>query len=167
MMTNKTFPAGFQVFHADSLLQELVHDAYHFRANWPKSAVCPQCNAVLQDGRWRWGTVAGYADHAICPACQRQHDRYPAGFVTLEGPFFNANSAEIMELVHEHERHERTLHPLKRIMAEEHGKDSVLLTTTDIFLARAIGEALHRAYQGELKLHYKLEDNRIQVHWIC
>jgi hypothetical protein len=41
----------------------------------------------------------------------------------------------------------------------------VQITTTDIHLARGIGEALHHAYQGELEYHYHEKDNLLRVVW--
>jgi len=52
-------------------------------------------------------------------------------------------------------------HPLKRIMAVEEKDGAMLVTTTDIHLARGIGEALHHAYQGELQYHYNPEQNSV------
>jgi hypothetical protein len=40
------------------------------------------------------------------------------------------------------------------------------VTTTDIHLARGMGEALHRAYQGELEYHYNPEQNLLRVIWM-
>jgi hypothetical protein len=45
-------------------------------------------------------------------------------------------------------------------MAIEKTKDGTLVTTTDIHLARGIGDALHHAYRGELEFHYNPEQNR-------
>lgn len=42
---------------------------------------------------------------------------------------------------------------------------AVLVTTTDIHLARRLGEALHHAYQGELEYHYNPDENLLRVHW--
>ena len=70
-----------------------------------------------------------------------------------------------MRLVHHHEQHERAEHPLQRIIAVEDHGDKVLVTTTDIHLARGIGEAVHHAYQGNLEFHYNPEQNLLRVHW--
>ena len=40
-----------------------------------------------------------------------------------------------------------------------------MVTTTDIHLARGIGEALEHAYQGELEFHYNEGENLLRVHW--
>lgn len=164
-MRNKGAPSGFRAIRHERLLQEMAHDAFHAKAKLPEPAVCPQCNAVYKEGHWRWAAIPANARHAICPACQRQHDRYPAGFVVLEGPFYKTHSQEIMRLVHNHVQYERLGHPLKRIMAEERKSGSMLLTTTDIQLAHDIGEAVCRAYQGELEFHYNAEQNLLRVRW--
>lgn len=70
-----------------------------------------------------------------------------------------------MHLVQHVEKKEKTGHPLKRIMATEIKDHEVLITTTDIHLARGIGEAIHDAYQGELEFHYNAAENLLRVHW--
>jgi len=50
-------------------------------------------------------------------------------------------------------------------MAVEEKDGATLVTTTDIHLARGIGEALHHAYQGELQYHYNPEQNLLRVNW--
>jgi hypothetical protein len=166
IMNIKSMPAGFgKIQRHDGIFQEQVHDAYKAKGKLPEPVVCSQCHAVFEKGRWCWGNVPAKALRAICPACHRQHDHYPAGFVTLEGSFFTAHNSEIMRLIYNHALRERIEHPLKRIMSVEVKDDSVLVTTTDIHLARGIGEALHRAYRGELEFHYNPEENLLRVHW--
>lgn len=164
-MSVKTLPPGFHPIRHDRLLQEQVHDVYKSKGKPPGAAVCPQCGAVFQQGHWRWGEAPVGAQQESCPACLRLQDKIPAGFVTLEGAFFLAHQDEIMRLVHNLEEQERAGHPLKRIIATEVRADSALVTTTDIHLARAIGEALSHAYQGELEYHYNPAEQLLRVHW--
>lgn len=162
----KHIPPGFhQIQRHDGLFQEEVHDAYKARGKLPEPTVCPQCNAVFQGGHWRWEAAPANAHHEICPACHRMHDHFPAGFVAISGSFFAAHHDEIMHLVRNLEEREKAEHPLKRIMAVEKHDDGVLVTTTDIHLARGIGEALHHAYQGKLEYHYNPAENLLRVHW--
>ena len=63
------------------------------------------------------------------------------------------------------EQRERLAHPLKRIMAVDDRNDGARVTTTDIHLARGIGDAVHHAYQGELEFHHKPDENLLRVHW--
>lgn len=166
-MNTKSVPPGFhRVQRHDNLFQEHVHDAYKARGKLPEPSVCPQCGAVYHGGRWQWGKTPEGAQPSMCPACHRLHDHYPAGILTLDGKFFRAHRDEIMRLVHNHEAHERSEHPLKRIMAVEEKEGATVVTTTDIHLARGLGEALHRAYQGDLDFHYNPEQNLLRVNWV-
>ena len=71
----------------------------------------------------------------------------------------------MLHLARNEETHAKAEHPLKRIMKIEDEDDGLLITTTDIHLARGIGEALHHAYQGELAYHYNEQENRLRVVW--
>jgi len=165
-MGTQSTPAGFrQIPRHDGLFQEREHDAYKTKGKLPEPTVCPQCGAVFHEGRWQWRQAPADAHQQTCPACHRLHDQYPAGFVTLQGEFFRAHRDEIMHLVHNQEKRARAEHPLKRIMAVEEKDGATLVTTTDIHLARGIGEALHHAYQGQLNYHYNPEENLLRVSW--
>jgi NMD protein affecting ribosome stability and mRNA decay len=158
--------SGFgKITRHDNLFQEQVHDAYKAKGKLHEPSVCTQCGAVFHGGRWQWLAAPKEAHRVTCPACHRMHDHYPAGFVNLKGEFFQTHRDEIMSLVHHHEQREREEHPLQRIMAIEAKPDETLITTTDIHLARGIGEALHHAYQGDLEFHYNPEQNLLRVNW--
>jgi hypothetical protein len=101
----------------------------------------------------------------MCPACHRIQDKYPAGFLTLEGPFLQEHKEELLHLARNEETKEKGEHPLHRIIHMEEKDESILITTTDIHLPRRIGEALRRAYEGELDFHYIEESNILRVRW--
>ncbi len=165
-MSSQSIPPGFHpVKRRDGIFEEKVHDAYKATGKLSEPTVCPQCKAVYRGGRWRWETPPAEAHRGICPACHRMHDHYPAGFVSLSGDFFQEHRDEIVHLIRNHEEHERAEHPLKRIMDMEIQNGGVLVTTTDIHLARGIGEAVHHAYQGDLEYHYNPAENLLRVHW--
>ncbi len=165
-MNHPSISSGFrQIQRHDGIFKERVHDAYKAKAKLPEPTVCSQCGAVFHEGRWQWRQAPANAHQETCPACHRIHDHYPAGFLTMKGEFFKSHRAEIMHLVRNHEKHERAEHPLKRIMEVEEKDGATLVTTTDIHLARGIGEALHHAYQGELEFHYNPEQNLLRVSW--
>ncbi len=164
-MGHATIAPGFHPVRSEHLLQERVHDAYKSKGKLPEPTVCPQCGAVFHEGRWQWLQIPAEAHRETCPACHRIHDRFPAGFLTLRGEFFVAHRDEIMRLARNHEKRERAEHPLKRIMDVEEKEDETVVTTTDIHLARGIGEAFHPAYQGELVCHYNPEQNLLRVGW--
>lgn len=164
-MTSSAIPPGFHPIRHDRLLQERIHDAYQARAKPPEPTICPQCHAVFHNGRWDWRKLPEQAHSALCPACRRINDNYPAGFVTLEGDFFETHRGEIMRLVLHEEQRAQSEHPLQRIMGVDNRNHGVVIHTTDIHLARALGEAVRRAYQGELDFHYNPEEALLRVHW--
>ena len=56
-------------------------------------------------------------------------------------------------------------HPLQRIMQMEEAGGKLIVTTTDVHLARRIGDALHAAFQGELSVKYSPDDFLVRVNW--
>jgi hypothetical protein len=54
---------------------------------------------------------------------------------------------------------------IMKIVNQGNGTESVLITTTDIHLARGIGDALHHAYRGKLDFHYNPEQTLLRVSW--
>ena len=156
---------GFQPVSGDQLFQELVHDSYKSSRKLREPTRCPDCGAVFQNGRWIWGTAPAAAHQERCPACHRIHDKFPAGFVALKGAFLAEHRDEILHLIRNHEAKEKAEHPLQRIIAIVDSADGVMVTTTDIHLARDLAQALHRAYKGELELHYNKEDNLLRATW--
>jgi len=157
--------AGFHPMRHDQLRPERVHDTYQLRGKLHEPTVCAECGAVFHQGRWQWLARPAGAHEATCPACQRIRDRFPAGFVVIGGPYFTTNRDELMKLLRNHADKEKAEHPLARIIASEDTADGVLVTTTDIHLARDLGTALHHAHQGELEFHYNEGENLLRVHW--
>lgn len=149
----------------DRLIHEREHDPYKARRHLHDPTACPDCGAVFRDGRWRWGSAPFDAPRALCPACQRARDRYPAGLVTLRGDFVRAHREELLHLARAVEAREKAEHPIQRILDVEDQEEGLLLTTADMHLARAIGEAIHHAHHGELDFHYVEEDSRLRVTW--
>ncbi|HEX8962223.1 MAG TPA: BCAM0308 family protein [Rhodocyclaceae bacterium] len=157
--------SGFKPIRRDQLYQEREHDAYRPAKKPVEPSVCPDCGAVFRDGRWQWTAPPPGAHEVVCAACQRIRDHFPAGFVQLDGGFVGGHRAELMALLRHHEAKEKAEHPLVRMMDVEDQDGGVLLTTTDIHLARDLGEAVHRAYRGELEFHYNEGEKLLRVHW--
>lgn len=150
---------------SDRLLHERGHDPYHPQQKLPEPTLCPQCEAVFHEGRWHWAPRPVPSHEALCPACRRINDDYPAGVLTIGGAFARQHADEILGLVRHQEEAEKGEHPLHRIMAVEQGDDAIVVSTTDIHLPRRIGEALQHAYRGELAFHYDEEGYFIRVTW--
>jgi hypothetical protein len=140
-------------------------DPYRSTKKPPGPAYCPVCKAVFNAGRWSWSRKPEDAYEHTCPACQRIHDKFPAGYVTIKGQFIKDNREEIIALITSKEDREKAEHPLQRIMAIEDTREGLEVTTTDSTLARGIGEALHDAYKGDLKLRYSRDENLLRATW--
>jgi hypothetical protein len=128
-------------------------------------AYCPVCKAVYDAGRWSWARKPEDAYEHTCPACQRIHDKFPAGYVTIKGEFFKQNREAMIALITSTEDRAKAAYPLQRIMAIEDVREGLQVTTTDSTLARGIGEALHEAYKGDLKLRHSRDENLLRATW--
>jgi NMD protein affecting ribosome stability and mRNA decay len=147
-------------------IQERVHDSYKMRGKLPEPTVCPDCGALYHEGRWQRLPAPVRAHHELCPACHRIRDRYPAGYLTLEGVFLRDHRDQVLHLLRHVESREQAEHPLQRIMEQvDTGEGGITMTTTDPHLARSMGEAVHRAYRGKLEFHYNPEEYVLRVHW--
>jgi len=149
----------------DRLLRERVHDPYKTRLKLSEPTVCPQCGAHYHAGRWTWDERPGEAHEELCQACHRTNDRYPAGSLILGGDFIAKHKGEILNLARNTEELEKGEHPLHRIMAIEERAGEIEITTTDIHLPRRIGEALHKAFEGDFDFHYDEEGYFLRATW--
>lgn len=147
------------------LSQESVQDTYRLRGKLPEPTVCSECSAVFRKGRWTWAARPPDAGERRCPACSRIRDKYPAGSITISGPYFASHRDELLRLARNEEAAQQADHPLSRIMAVEDRRDRVTITTTDLHLPRRIGEALHRAHDGELTVDHEKQAYLVRVAW--
>lgn len=151
----------------DRLLKERSMDAYKSDHKPHDPTLCQICGAVFTGGRWQWlETLPEKAQEIRCPACQRIHDRLPAGYLALSGDFFKEHRKEIMRLIHNHVEKQRTQHPLQRII-DTHTLESgdMEITFTEFHLPKGVGEVVKHAYQGELRIHYPEESGQVRVSW--
>jgi hypothetical protein len=155
----------FRVVRRHQLPQGRVLDSYKLPAKLHEPSACPECGAVFHAGCWQWAARPDGAHEVICSACHRIHDHFPAGYVHLQGKFIHAHHAELLHLLRNHGRRATAEHPMERIMRIEEQADRVLVTTTDIHLARDLGDALHHAHRGTLEFHYSDTENLLRVHW--
>jgi hypothetical protein len=143
-----------------------IIDPYMLRRKLPGPTRCPVCGAVYDAGRWQWTDwPPADAHEELCTACRRIEDKYPAGIVRLKG-LSPADRSEALSLARHQEEAEKGDHPMNRIMAiEEEEPDWLVITTTDIHLPRRIGEAVRRAFKGDLTIHYDEANYFIRVEW--
>jgi len=148
----------------DRLIREHEHDPYKARSK-EQDSLCEDCGAVLVAGRWQVGQAPEGARRALCPACRRIRDRYPAGIVHIGGDFHRDHRDEIRNLIDSETEAAHAEHVLQRLMSVEETADGLEVTTTDPHLARRIGRALERAYEGDLRIQYGEERTLLRVWW--
>ena len=83
----------------------------------------------------------------------------------MRGPFLDEHRVEVLGLVRNVGSRERASHPLKRIIETREEPDRIVVTTTDLSLARSIGDALHHAYAGDLRYQYTKGADSLRVTW--
>lgn len=156
---------GFRPIRRNELRPEREHDPYKLKGKLHEPSVCAECGAVWHAGRWQWGSAPDGAAKVSCAACSRIRDRMPCGYINVSGDYFAGHREEMLALLRHREQRERNGHPLARVMDIENTPTGVLVTTTDIHLARDLGEALHNAYQGELEYQYNEAEKLLRVRW--
>ena len=141
-------------------------DSYRDTEKAPDPATCPRCHATYLRGRWIWREAPPNARRETCPACQRIEERFPAGYLTLKGAFFEAHRDQVLESVAARAARAREEHPMQRVIGMERVVGGTLVTTTDAHLARALGVALRDAFKGQLDLDFSPDENLVRATWI-
>jgi NMD protein affecting ribosome stability and mRNA decay len=160
----KTRRSAFREGRKEQKLDD-TKDSYRALGKLHDPAQCPRCGAAFVKGRWTWGLAPADAVSQTCPACQRIEDNFPAGAVTLKGPFFAAHRDEVLNIVTAREARAREEHPLQRIIGVEPLAQGVLVTTTDIHLARGIARSVHDAFKGSLDITYNRDEQFVRATW--
>jgi NMD protein affecting ribosome stability and mRNA decay len=145
--------------------QDHILDPYQRRQKPLDGTICPTCGAAHHEGRWQWTTVTERARAEACPACRRIADRFPAGIVTLRGAFAPEQRERLVGLARHEEQAERQEHALNRIISIEEQADAIVISTTDIHLPRRIGEAVKRAFHGDLTADFEKDGYFVRVDW--
>jgi hypothetical protein len=143
------------------------HKSKHVETKLSDATLCPDCKAVYADGRWHWANVPDPSGAAreVCPACKRIREHLPAGEVRISGDFAREHRAEILGRIRHLEEKEKAEHPLNRLMEVRELPDALVVTTTDIHLAHAIGKALHDSFKGKLDAPWVEEGDLMRVRW--
>jgi len=149
----------------DRLIRDRRKDVYVNQIILKEPAKCSKCNAVYTSGRWTWKTTELTTTKTTCPACRRINDNFPAGRIEIKGIFFLQHSTDILNLVKNTARLEKTERPLERIISITENKEKTVITTTGIHIARRIGEALSHSYQGNFNFKYADGEKSIRVFW--
>lgn len=162
-MKSQTRP--FKADSQEKIFPERGSDAYKLKRKLHEPTVCPTCGAVYHEGRWQWLQRPSSAEEVVCSACHRIADREPAGFLYIEGEFAPQHRDELIQLLRHHEAHARAEHAMERIIAIADDSGKTIVTTTDIHLARDLGEAIKAAFKGSLELKYSKDENLLRAYW--
>jgi hypothetical protein len=143
------------------------HDHGDYRSDHksPEAATCRQCHASVHNGSWQWLKTPTVSAEILCPACQRIRDDFPAGFVSIEGDFFQKHRVELMYMVQTQSTRATAADPLRRLMRAHDTPGGVMFTTTDTHLAMEIGDALHDAFGGHIRFSFADGHELLRVHW--
>ncbi len=151
----------------DRNIKEKGHDPYGQVKKHTKGAYCPECRAIYQGGRWIWPDKqpAALGVPLLCSACRRIRDDFPAGEVRLSGIYLIKHKEEIENLVNKLVKEAKERSPGKRMIDMKKTDEELCMTLTDDHLARHIGDALHRAYKGDLQFTYSDEQKFVRLSW--
>lgn len=129
--------------------------------------ICNECGALFTGGKWTWQELPKKVSNtALCPACLRISENYPAGIIEIRGPFVKRHRAEILNMIDLIIAKEVSENPLERCLAINKRGETLVITTTGMHLARRIGDALYRSYEGNLKYRNdEYDENLIHVYW--
>jgi hypothetical protein len=156
---------AFRMLRREQVMKPLTDDSYRTDSKLPDPTRCPKCGAVYLKGRWTWKTAPADAELHRCPACQRIHDHFPAGYVTLKGKFDPEFRVQALNLVKARETRAMSEHPMQRIIAVEDIPGGIRVTTTSGHLAHGIAHALHEAFHGSLDLRYSKDEHLVRATW--
>jgi NMD protein affecting ribosome stability and mRNA decay len=138
-------------------------------------SVCSRCGAVYANRRWVLGSEAAGlgadrewspAETVICPACKKTAAGHAGGFVNLTGDFLANHHDEILRLIRNEAMRAAVDNPLGRIMkVDDTATGSVKITTTTEHLAKRLGDAVEKAYGGDLRVDFSHENKLARVYW--
>lgn len=138
-------------------------------------AVCKICGDVYADRRWTKPDpereTAKHphfrpAEEIVCPACKREQDGAPSGYVHLEGAFLAEHGEEIKRLVRNEAERASEDNPQARIMEWEMDREGrITITTTTEHLAQRLGHAVEKAYDGTIRYDFSHENKLAHVWW--
>jgi hypothetical protein len=157
--------SGLRVLRNEEVMQRITDDSYHSDVRLPDPARCPECDATYRKGRWTWSKAPEGAKLHRCPACQRVHDQFPAGSVTLKGNFDPEFRIQAVNFMRAREMHAKSEHPLQRIIAVEDVPGGIRVTTTSGHLASGIAHALRDAFQGSIDMRYSQDEHLVRATW--
>jgi NMD protein affecting ribosome stability and mRNA decay len=137
-------------------------------------ASCPRCGAFYAKRRWVPATQAAAAAartgtltfiERLCPACRKVQAGVPSGFVDVDGAFAAAHLPELMRLIENEATRAAEDNPTARIIQVHRRRGGLIVTTTTEHLAQRLGQALVKAYGGDVHYDFSHENKLARVRW--
>lgn len=140
---------------------------YYEGKKYEEPTYCPNCGLVYSEGRWvnERPVDKNEGHEELCPACRRERDRQPEGFVYLSGSYLRQHQEEILNIAKNREKTAQSTRPLQRLMWVSLQDDRVEIATTSEHLARRIGKAVKSAHDGKLQIKSAHNDRLVRVYW--
>ncbi len=154
---------GVVIRRKNKMIKDSRKDVYKEVTTLKESTLCSICGAVFINGRWTWNKAPEENIKAVCPACRRIMDKFPAGQIQIKGSFCRSHKTEILNLVKNIEKLEKAERPMERIMNIHEDEIQTSVTTTGIHIARRIGEAISKSYDCSFSFQYGNEEKSIRV----
>ena len=150
----------------NKLIKEYNHDPYFLKEKINDPAVCRHCGVVYRNGIFEWLKKAPEkATKISCPACKRIEASYEGGVLHLEGDFLVKHKNEILSIIKKIENNERKSRPLERVINMVVKDSKIEITTTYEHMARRIGEAVHNACKGDMRIQYPEGEKYVRIFW--
>ncbi len=140
---------------------------YYEYKKYPEPVECESCGLIYTNGRWAVKPLKSKsAKKELCPACRIIRDNIPFGIATFEGAYLNEkNKKELTNIIKNVENAVKEKRPLQRIINIEENNEKITVYTTYDHLARRIGEAVYKAFKGELNIKYADGERFARVYW--
>lgn len=140
---------------------------YYEYKKYAEPTECSNCGLIFTNGRWAVKTLkATSATKEVCPACRIIRDDIPFGIANFQGTFLDENNRkELNNIIKNVENAVKEKRPLQRVIKVEEKKDGITVYTTYDHLARRIGEAVYKAFKGELNIKYSNGERFARVYW--
>lgn len=163
-------------FTSATFTKRVDHDAGRHRTVRAPSEplVCESCGSVYFKRRWiayddvpRNGKQINWpsAKTTTCPACKQTRANTRGGYVHLNGAFLEEHRDEIENLLSNEAERASHDNPMGRIISWERGAQKLIVTTTTEHLAKRLGQALSKAFDGEVNYDFSHENKLARVHW--
>lgn len=135
-------------------------------------ALCKRCGAVYHEKRWyKREDLPEKLENkpntglVFCPGCQKFRDKYPGGYLTIEGGFVEEHGDEIVRLIENKEDRQIYINPLEKVMDIRRRDGRIEVETTTDKLAQRIGLIIQKAFNGEITYKWSADNRTARVVW--